>query len=206
MHPAADLSHKAWKFAQLRISPNCVQHTLPLSNHLPLLRSAHRYVRELHKSRRITNTLFSIILSRGIHMATRLSDESTLPLTRRKADRHRTTAHESARYRLRKMEVGPRLGVPPRPQDVDLDSSADSSVDSFRWHHHFRPADRSKFWLLELPSDSLQHAIRSRPDHCYAWRCFRGDALEGQIALLSRIVRASDHRVVDFAQRVARPI
>jgi hypothetical protein len=138
-------------------------------------------------------------------MATRLSHESTLPHTRRKIDRHRTPAHESARYRLRKMEVGSRLGMSSRPQNMDLDSSADSSVDSFWWHHHFRPPNRSKFWLLELPSDPVQHAVRSCPDYCYAGRCLCGYALEGQVAVLSCIVRASYHRVVDLAQRVADP-
>ena len=202
----ANLGLAAWKFTQLRASPHCVEYTLPISDHLSFLRSAHRYFLEYHMLKHTTNASCSRLFSRGIHMATRLPNESTLPLTRRKADRHRTPSHESARYRLREMEVGPRLGVSPGPQDLDLDSSIDSSVDSFRRHHHLRPADRSKFWLLELPSDSLQHALWSRPDHCYAGRCLCGHTLEGQVALLSRIVCASDNRVVDLAQRVKRPI
>ena len=193
----------AWKSAQLRVSPHCAQHTLPLSDHLPLLRSAHRYVGEHHMSKQNTNGPSSRLLSRGIHMATRLPNESTLPLTGRKADRHRTPAHESARYRLRGVEVGPRLGMSSGPEDLDLDSTANGSVDSFWWHHHFRSIDCSKFRLLELPSDSFQYALRSRPDHRDAGRCLCGYALVGEVALLSRTVCASDHRVVDPTQRVA---
>ena len=88
VHPVANLVHTAWKSTQLRTSPHCFEHTLPLPDHLPLLRSAHRYVREHHMLKQTTNAPCSRVLNRGIHMATRLPNESTLPLARRKADRH----------------------------------------------------------------------------------------------------------------------
>ena len=93
VYPAANRGRTAWKSAELRISPYRFKHTLPLSDHLPLLRSTHMYIQESHLLKHITNATYSRVLSRSLHMATGLSHESTLPHTRRKADRHRTPAH-----------------------------------------------------------------------------------------------------------------
>jgi hypothetical protein len=54
VHPAANLSPTAWQSAQLRTGPHCVKYTLPIPDHLPLLRSAHRYVREYNMLKHTT--------------------------------------------------------------------------------------------------------------------------------------------------------
>jgi hypothetical protein len=140
MYTVTDLYRAARKSSQLRVSPHCIKHPLPVPDHLSFLRSAHRYA-ELHslQQHQSTDTPHSPLLSRSIHLAPRLTNASPLPHPRRETNRNRTPAHESARNRFWDLEMGPRLGVSTRPQNLDLDSLAHSRVHSLRGHHDLRP-------------------------------------------------------------------
>jgi hypothetical protein len=200
-----DLRRTAWKPPQLRASPHRIPNSLSISDNLPLLRFTHRYVflNPISNSRAfsLSPTDFhrnSALLRRSLHLAPRLPDASALPHPLRKTHSNRTPTHEPARNRLGPMALGPRLGMPPRPQDVDLDSAADSRIDPKRRDNDFRALDRAQLRLLELPSDPVQHAVRGGADRRDAGRGVRCYALESEIALFGGFVRAADYRTVDF--------
>lgn len=151
----------------------------------------------------LTHILNSPLLICSLHLAPRLPNERPLPLSARESDRNRTPAHEPARHIFRKMEMGPRLGMPTRPQNMDLDRSAHSCLDSVWWHNHFRPSNCPKLRLHQLPSNSLQHAVRSCSNHCDARWSVRCYALESQVAFPRRFMRASHHRLIDSALSLA---
>jgi hypothetical protein len=79
MYTVTDLYRAARKSSQLRVSPHCIKHPLPVPDHLSFLRSAHRYA-ELHslQQHQSTDTPHSPLLSRSIHLAPRLTNASSL--------------------------------------------------------------------------------------------------------------------------------